>query len=249
MKKISFNHLVRSVSEKTKKISLATFSKKNLKKINKHTLITSGIIVLALVLVVTFVIPPVVARYSPRYYSRHLLSAQTALSANDLTKAEKEYNIALKYKKHDAVIYRDLAFIYQQQKKDDAAATANEKYLATDEVDATTWNSLGNTYRELKQYDKAEQAYRKALSLNPSLTLAVINLSHVFELSNKTDKAIVLLNERYDGSRQKSEIGLRLGLLYKQAGKTSEAKATIQKVVDADPENKKAQDILKLVSK
>ena len=45
---------------------------------------------------------------------------------------------------------------------------------------AVAWMNLGNAYRGLKEFDKAEEAYRKALQLDPKLTAANYNLAILF---------------------------------------------------------------------
>lgn len=62
-------------------------------------------------------------------------------------------------------------------KQDYAAAQADyEKYLAQKPDDATTHFDLGYVYTAVRQKEKAETEYRKAIALNPKMTEAYLNL-------------------------------------------------------------------------
>lgn len=170
----------------------------------------------------------------------HLALARAASGNSNFTEAEKEYKILLNNSENDDVVWREYGYVLQQEKKKDEAAVAYERALAIKKDDATTENFLGNLYRDLIQYDKAETAYRTAIELSPNLLPAIVNLGHLYILEGKPDQAISLLSAAYDGTRQRSEIGLQLASVYKNNGKTAEAKATVVKVLKADPENVQA---------
>lgn len=85
----------------------------------------------------------------------------------------------------DVTLWREAAFVYQLDRERPQAINAYEKISQLDPKDAMTFNILGNLYRDEKQFDKAEAAYKTALSLNPNLEIAKINLAHLQKLQGK----------------------------------------------------------------
>ena len=65
---------------------------------------------------------------------------------------------------------------------EDFTSAASELELAVRyaPANAVAWMNLGNAYRGLKEFEKAEDAYRKALELDPKLTDANYNLAILF---------------------------------------------------------------------
>lgn len=60
---------------------------------------------------------------------------------------------------------------------------------------AEAWNNLGGEYRTLKQWDKAEQALRRALALDPGRANAHLNLALLFLERGKVSEARANLQE------------------------------------------------------
>ncbi len=206
------------------------------------TLVAGTLIFIGIVAI--FAVPKMIAHYSVRYYTQQVEKGRQAFAKDDMKTAETAFNRALAYKSPDPTIYRDLAFIYKRQQKDKESAEALQQYLTDDENSAVSWNSLGNNYRELKQYDKAEAAYLKALELNSNYMMAVTNLSHLYQLSGSKDKSIALLKSYFDGTRQRAEIGLLLAVAYKAEGNKEEARKVLEQILSVDPENSKAKTLL-----
>lgn len=174
----------------------------------------------------------------------HLALAREALARNDLALAEKEYLIVLKTRDNKSV-WLELGYTYQQDKKKTEAVEAYQKSLGGSKNDASAYNMIGNMERDLGQYDKAEEAYKKALELNNNLMPVVVNLGHLYGLEQKNDQALSLYLKYYDGTKARSTIGLQLTSLYAIMGKKSEARGVINQVLAADPENKQALALAK----
>jgi superkiller protein 3 len=175
----------------------------------------------------------------------HLALARSASGNNNFAEAEKEYKTLLSTASDDSALWREYGYVLQQQRKREEAVSAYEKALSMNKDDATTQNFLGNLYRDLNQYDKAETAYKEAISLNPNLLPAVINLAHLYTLQGKTNDAIALLASVYDGTKQRSEIGLQLSAAYLRNNNATEARAALDKILNLDPENEKAKEMIK----
>jgi tetratricopeptide (TPR) repeat protein len=84
-------------------------------------------------------------------------------------------------------------------KKHGARAEALEHFLALDDPDAKTLESIGALYHGMKRYDKALEYYEKAYALNKSAELARAMASAAFYLKDETKMARYLSElERLD---------------------------------------------------
>jgi len=70
------------------------------------------------------------------------------------------------------------------------SAQLYEQAVASDPKYKEAWNSLGWTYNQLKRYEKAEAALRKALELEPQAKFAHNNLGFALEQQKKYGEAI-----------------------------------------------------------
>lgn len=66
-----------------------------------------------------------------------------------------------------------------------------------EEKDFTYYYNLGTTYFEAKEYEKAEQAYKKALEIYPEFSLALAGLSNVYEKTGKYEDAYFYAKKAY----------------------------------------------------
>ncbi len=76
----------------------------------------------------------------------------------------------------------NLAIVYRQLGRNDAAAQAVTKALSLNPGNAAAWNQRGIMQREAGQLKEAEAAYRKALEINPEYPLAWLNMGILYDL-------------------------------------------------------------------
>ncbi len=86
----------------------------------------------------------------------------------------------------------ELAINLAMQSKWDDAVSANQSILNVFPNDVDSYNRLGKAYTELGRYDEARDSYSKALSIEPSNTIARKNLTRLAGLKGtEPEKASV----------------------------------------------------------
>ena len=175
----------------------------------------------------------------------YLSQARAAEVARNYSQAEDLFLKALALPNVPTTVWRELGYTYQEDHKTTEAISAYQKSVAGNQTDPFTWNVLGNLYRDTKQYDLAEAAYQKSISQDPRVPIVVINLSQLYVLKGDTSKAIIVVSDRYNDTRQMADLGLRLAYLYQITNQKDLAKATLDRVLVADPDNIRAQSMEK----
>jgi len=86
------------------------------------------------------------------------------------------------------------AAVAKLQAQDSAAAAAiAERVVQADPGNARAWRLLGTAYHQMKRYDAAIQANRKALDLDPSNPVAPYNIGVEYALAGDKDSAFTWL--------------------------------------------------------
>lgn len=110
------------------------------------------------------------------------------------------------------------------------------------------YNSMGNAYRDTKQYAEAEKSYRKAIELRPQFSFAYTNLALMLE-ANEPAKAIQVLQEGIKVFPGDMDMRYTLATVYASAGKTDEAKKTLEAILKDAPGYTAASDSLAELNK
>ncbi len=137
-------------------------------------------------------------------------------------KAISAYNKAIELNKSFGWPYNNLAHTYLAMNKFAEASLLYEKsasLLEKDEEKAAAWNSLGNIYRHLDEYEKALAAYQKADELDPQNAGQRDNLN----------AAKLIPNSR------SAQVWLELGNLFFKFGSYKEAADSYANAVEIDP--------------
>ncbi len=99
------------------------------------------------------------------------------------------------------------------------------------------WNALGLTYMEVKEYEKAEKAFKKALEVSPSFTEAKMNLGILKIASKNLKEASDYLNQALaDESFDKKHIAyFYLAKIHKELGNTRDYLRNLEKATAYNP--------------
>jgi tetratricopeptide (TPR) repeat protein len=145
----------------------------------------------------------------------------------------------------DAGAIRDFAIaLYVTGQYDDAVFQYNRAIKASPK-DSALYNNLANVQRDQGHFNDAVTNYNKALSINSQLVTAYVNLANVQIYSQrKLDAGIITYEHGIDVMPDNAQLKILLGLAYEQKGKTAEAKAQYQDVLDSDPTNQAAKSNL-----
>lgn len=100
------------------------------------------------------------------YYSNYLSSNEKAI---------KYYNIALKFKKDNSKIYREIINIYIKDGKIDEAIESLENVIKIDEDNQEYYRTLGALYLEKGMNDEGIELVRKAYSMNEEDSISLNN--------------------------------------------------------------------------
>jgi serine/threonine-protein kinase len=123
------------------------------------------------------------------------------------------------------------------------AITMLEKSAAIDPNFAPTWAQLGRAYTtnaSLKaggrgQYDKAQAAYEKAMTLNPGLVESRIYMANMLTDTGRVELAVPLLRTAVQTSPNNPSLHWELGYAYRFAGMLQESVAECEKARQNDP--------------
>lgn len=128
---------------------------------------------------------------------------------------------------------------------------AREQYEAQVKLspkDATLHNNLGNTYRDLNDYEKAISSYQKSIELDTKQVNAYVNLSNLYMYTlNKKDLAIKTMEDAVRNSSENQDLRVLLGIAYERDGNKDRAREEFQKVIDMNSQNTAAQAGIKRV--
>jgi tetratricopeptide (TPR) repeat protein len=108
--------------------------------------------------------------------------------------AQEHYKTALRLKPGYSEAQYNLCVTYIYNAQYQKAVTACKRAVAQ-EKDAQAYNNLGNAFFRVGKSDKALQAYRKALEINPRLAEAHFNVAAI-NLVYKKDKQAAMKHKR-----------------------------------------------------
>ncbi len=108
---------------------------------------------------------------------------------------------------------------------------------------ALAWANLGKTYSAnasfqfggAEYYGRAEEAFRRALSLQPDEIITRIYMANLFTDTGRVEKAVPLLREALKTNPNQAEIHWELGYAYRFAGMLPESAAECELARQLDP--------------
>lgn len=101
--------------------------------------------------------------------------------------------------------------------------------------DYQIYTILGNTYNSLDQFEKAIQAHRRSLALNPNYHVAWVNLGIVYRLMGDYGEAEKCYLKALSLEPDYAELHASLGALYIFKGETEKAVNSLEKSIKLDP--------------
>jgi tetratricopeptide (TPR) repeat protein/O-antigen ligase len=123
-----------------------------------------------------------------------------------------------------------------------AVETATQKGLSYGEFRSHMWIIAGRAAENKQEYDKAKDAYTRALTQSPYSWHAHNGLGIVFKRQNEYDQALAHYLEAlryFPGENNSNSVGIRtnLGALYKSMGKLPEAEMEYRQILAVHPKH------------
>lgn len=171
------------------------------------------ILVAALAILLTSVrLQQSILKKQPDYTSQQLYDqAVQQVDKGQYATAETYLEQAL-LKQDDATYRNQLAVVKYRLKKYQEAIDQYQKLIAAGKDASFAWNGIGNAYRDWADQDThrqgefrgdAEDAYKKAITLNSGYVAAYSNLALLYVEEGKKDAAISMLNQGISATASK----------------------------------------------
>ena len=171
----------------------------------------------------------------------------TILNMQD--KAIEQYLTAVKLKPGYAEAHYNLGVIYQSLNMPDKAI---EQYLTAIKLKpdlAEADYNLGVIYQSLNMPDKAIEQYLTAIKLKPDYVEAHYNLGAIYQSLNMPDKAVNEFQTVVYLEPNIAEAYFNLGLAYNKMGQVENARRALMTGLNIKPDNQRAQQLLKEISR
>ena len=179
-----------------------------------------------------------------------------------LQEAVEENLEVLELAPNDYASHKNLALLYQQLgRTDEAVAEAQialglasegdkadlEAFIAqlrpgqpitrSDEELIQTYLSEGQTYLNEKDFERAEEAYARALELNPDIVQAHSALGYIYALQGKLQEALAENLKVLELAPNDYATHKNLAMIYQQSGRLEEAIAAAETALELAPES------------
>jgi len=175
----------------------------------------------------------------PNSYDAKLSLATIYATLKVYDMAEKHYREAIQKFPSKKDTYLHLGALLAEQKKYDEAA--NTFRMAAEDtgndIPHLAYYYLGRVWFEAKDYDKAEEAYQKALRAKPDFEDGVIALSKLYEAQQNRTKSIKLLEKFQDRQGPSDRMADVLGRYYLEDEEYMKAYKQFEVIEAADQSN------------
>lgn len=169
-----------------------------------------------------------IVRLDPKSVDDHLLLGRLYKANNDSTKAEAEFNTAVKLQPQSEEAVTTLALLYDDQGQYDKAAQLLNA-VPEGSRSAKSYAALGFTYEQQKDYKDAVGAYKKAVDLDHDNLDAVRGLAQNLLNSGDADAALQQYKSVAEADPQDAQTYLRIAEIYRRTGKFEQALDALNK--------------------
>lgn len=166
-------------------------------------------------------------RHEPDSAATHVLMAEALDALNRPEEAIVELKAAAAKSPAEPNVHFAIGYIYWSQQKDDEAEREFRLELDHDPANAQAWAWLADVLIRRNDFQKAKPLLDKALSTDPRVRIAHLDLGIVFAQGKQYDRAIAAFKEAIRLDDSKTDAHFRLARVYKEAGKPAESAAEL----------------------
>jgi tetratricopeptide (TPR) repeat protein len=183
----------------------------------------------------------VLAQDASNLQALHILAAEAA-AANQTERAIKYYERIIALRPQDGQAYYSIGMLLAGLKRYEEAERILRQGIATAPASAPVgYIYLGHILVEQKAWDRAAQAYRDALTVNPDFEPASLGLAATLEAQGETTQAIAILRKALENHRGNREARQRLVRLLLTQKAYEPALALLREAVAENPGDVEAQ--------
>lgn len=167
------------------------------------------------------------AEIAPDSYRTLQLRADMLRQQGLAAAAINEYKKAIAQKPDAAGLHYALGTLYRQVGRlDEALAEFNQELRITD--DPLTFYMIGDVYLQQNNIDRAQACLLKALTIQPGLVEAEIDLAKTYQAQGKTAQAVNALQAVTASDPAQQEAHYLLFSLYKEEGQIDQARKELE---------------------
>jgi len=164
--------------------------------------------------------------------------AQTYQRLNQSVQAIAAFREALKINPDDINCNYNLAKLLAETNQYDEAETVFQKLAVLNQRDAVTYyGQIMQMYDRARNYDKAVEAARKIVELNPKNEVALYNLAIMYDRLGRLEEAAQTLNETLTLKPDYTHAWFNLGIVYDKLKKHAEAVEAFKKYTALAPDD------------
>jgi tetratricopeptide (TPR) repeat protein len=180
-----------------------------------------------------------VDEYKNKFFAQLFNSGVNLIKQNKYAEAAENYKTCIEIFPNKMDSYKNLGYIYAQQKNDSAAIEIYTKAIQADSTDMEVRSSLGILHYRNKQYDKAIGALKpviqKAKPDSKSYMDALYYTAYSYDLLRQTDKAIETYSNALAVSPSNKDLLFNLGRLHIIKENYGKAAELFSEVLKTDP--------------
>ncbi len=176
----------------------------------------------------------------PESAEAYMIAGEALDEMKDNEGSTKMFRAAAKANPKEPNVHFGLGYLLWTQKIYPEAATEFQAELANDPNHVQAMEYLGDTYIQLNKPELARPVLEKTIKLDPSQSLAHLDLGIILSDAGENDKALRELEIAEKLKPEDVNVHWRLGRLYRTVGRKDEAKAefdkasTLNKAADED---------------
>jgi tetratricopeptide (TPR) repeat protein len=166
-------------------------------------------------------------KVAPDSYRTHQLEAEMLRERGLAPQAINQYKKAIAQNPDAAGLHYALGTLYREVGRlDEALAEFNQELRITD--DPLTYYWIGDVYLQQNNMDRAQQSLLKALTIEPGLTGAELDLAKTYQAQGKTALAVKTLQALIASDPDQQEAHYLLFGLYKEQGQMDQARKELE---------------------